>query len=206
MKGFYFITDSGLSRKGIVSDVRNAIKAGVRVVQYRQKCKSSREMLIEAIRLRRICKNVTFLVNDRIDIALASGADGVHLGQDDLSLPVARKLLGKNKIIGVTVHSLKEAFFAQKQGADYLGVSPIFPTKTKSDAGKPVGIKELKEISKKVKIPIVALGGISLKNAGQAVRSGADSICAISAVLGKPDVYGEILKFRKAFVDTSGRG
>jgi thiamine-phosphate pyrophosphorylase len=206
MKGFYFITDSGLSRKGIVSDVRNAIKAGVRVVQYRQKCKSSREMLIEAIRLRCICKNVTFLVNDRIDIALASGADGVHLGQDDLSLPVARKLLGKNKIIGVTVHSLKEAFFAQKQGADYLGVSPIFPTKTKSDAGKPVGIKELKEISKKVKIPIVALGGISLKNAGQAVRSGADSICAISAVLGKPDVYGEILKFRKAFVDTSGRG
>jgi len=203
MKGFYFITDSGLSRKGIVSDVRNAIKAGVRVVQYRQKRTSSRQMLLEAIRLRRICKNVIFLVNDRIDIALAVGADGVHLGQHDLSLPVARKLLGKKKIIGVTVHNLKEAFLAQKQGADYLGVSPIFPTKTKSDAGKPIGIDKLKEISRRVRIPIVALGGISLKNAGQVARSGADSICAISAVLDNPDVYGEIKKFRKAFVDTS---
>ena len=204
MKGFYFITDSGLSRKGIVSDVRNAIKAGVRVVQYRQKRTSSRQMLLEAIRLRRICKNVIFLVNDRIDIALAVGADGVHLGQHDLSLPVARKLLGKKKIIGVTVHNLKEAFLAQKQGADYLGVSPIFPTKTKSDAGKPIGIDKLKEISKRVRIPIVALGGINLKNAKEVVKSGADSICAISAVLSKLDVYEEILKFRKAFVDTSG--
>ena len=203
MKGFYFITDSGLSRKGIISDVRNAIKAGVKVVQYREKNKPSREMFREASILRRICKNITFLVNDRIDIALAVKADGVHLGQDDIFLPEARKLLGKKKIIGVTVHSLKEALFAQKQGANYLGVSPIFPTKTKTDAGKAIGINKLKEISRRVRIPIVALGGISLKNAGLVARSGADSICAISAVLDKPDVYQEIIKFRKAFVDTS---
>ncbi len=203
MKGFYFITDPGLSRKGTVSDVRNAVKAGVKAVQYREKNKPSREMFREASTLRRICKNITFLVNDRIDIALAVKADGVHLGQDDIFLPEARKLLGKKKIIGVTVHNLKEALIAQRQGADYLGVAPIFETKTKSDAGKPVGIKELKEISKRVKIPIVALGGISLKNAGLVARSGADSICAISAVLDKPDVYQEIKKFRKAFVDTS---
>ena len=203
MKGFYFITDSRFSRNGISIDVRNAVKAGVKVVQYREKNKSSREMLREARILRRICKNITFLVNDRIDVAKAVGADGVHLGQYDLSLPVARKLLGGKKVIGVTVHNLKEALLAQKQGADYLGVSPIFATKTKSDAGKPVGIKKLKEISKRVKIPIVALGGISLKNAGEVVWSGADSICAISAVLDKPDVYQEIKKFRKAFVDTS---
>ena len=203
MKGFYFITDSGLSRKGIVSDVRNAVKAGVKVVQYREKNKPSREMFREASILRRICKNITFLVNDRIDIALAVKADGVHLGQGDIFLPEARKLLGKKKIIGVTVHSLKEALFAQKQGANYLGVSPIFSTKTKTDAGKAIGINKLKEISRRVRIPIVALGGISLKNAGLVARSGADSICAISAVLDKPDVYQEIIKFRKAFVDTS---
>ena len=204
MKGFYFITDSGLSRKGIVSDVRNAVKAGVKVVQYREKNKPSCEMFREASILRRICKNITFLVNDRIDIALAVKADGVHLGQDDVFLSEARKLLGKKKIIGVTVHSLKEALIAQKQGADYLGVSPISPTGTKSDAGKPIGIDKLKEISKRVRIPIVALGGINLKNAKEVVKSGADSICAISAVLSKLDVYEEILKFRKAFVDTSG--
>ena len=205
MKGFYFITDSGLSRKGIVSDVRNAVKAGVKVVQYREKNKPSCEMFREASILRRICKNITFLVNDRIDIALAVKADGVHLGQDDVFLPEARKLLGKKKIIGVTVHSLKEALFAQKQGANYLGASPIFPTKTKIDAGKAIGLNKLKEISRRVRVrvPIVALGGISLKNAGLVAMSGADSICAISAVLDKPDVCGEILKFRKAFVDTS---
>ncbi|MCX5704826.1 MAG: thiamine phosphate synthase [Candidatus Omnitrophica bacterium] len=204
MKGFYFITDSRLSRNGISSDVRNAVKAGVKVVQYREKNKSSREMFREAKVLRRICKNITFLVNDRIDITLACGADGVHLGQYDLSLPVVRKLLGGKKIIGVTVHNLKEALIAQKQGADYLGVSPIFSTGTKLDAGKPIGIDKLKEISKRVRIPIVALGGINLKNAKKVIKSGADSICAISAVLSKLDVYGEILKFRKAFVDTSG--
>jgi len=206
MKGLYFITDSRLSRKGILSDVRNAIKAGVRVVQYREKSKSTREMLEEALLLRSICRGVTFLVNDRIDIALAVKADGVHLGQGDLPISVARKLLGKNKIIGITAHNLKEARIAQKQGADYLGVSPIFLTKTKSDAGKPIGIKKLKEISKIGKIPIVALGGINLKNVLEVVRSGADSICVISAVLDKPDVYREILKFRKAFIDRSSRG
>lgn len=206
MRGFYFITDSRLSRKGVLNDVRNAIKAGVEVVQYREKFKSTREMFKEALLLRRICSDATFLVNDRIDIALAVKADGVHLGQGDLPISVARKLLGKDKIIGITVHNLKEALLAQKQGADYLGVSPVFATKTKSDAGKPIGIKRLREISERARIPIVALGGISLKNVKQVVRSGADSICAISAVLNKPDVHAKLKKFHKAFIDISNRG
>jgi thiamine-phosphate pyrophosphorylase len=206
MRGFYFITDSRLSRKGVLNDVRNAIKAGVKVVQYREKSKPTREMFEEALLLRRICRDAIFLVNDRIDIVLAVKADGVHLGQGDLPISVARKLLGKDRIIGITVHNLKEALLAQKQGADYLGVSPIFSTKTKSDAGKPIGIKKLREISERVRIPIVALGGISLMNVKQVVLSGADSICAISAVLDKPDVYRKILMFRKAFIDTSSRG
>jgi thiamine-phosphate pyrophosphorylase len=197
MKRFYFITDSRLSLRGNVSDVKSALKAGVKMVQYREKNKSTRQMLEEAMVLRLICKDIVFLVNDRLDIALAVGADGVHLGQDDMPLPIARKMLGKKKVIGVTVHNLKEALLAQKQGADYLGVSPIFATKTKSDAGKPIGIKRLKEIEKRVKIPIIALGGITLKNARSVINTGVDSISAISSVVSSKSVFKEIRLFQE---------
>jgi thiamine-phosphate pyrophosphorylase len=199
MKGFYFITDSRISRRGNISDVKSAIKSGVKVVQYRQKNKSASEMFEEALILRRLCKDIIFLVNDRVDIALAVGADGVHLGQDDFPLSAARKILGRKKIIGVTVHNTREAILAQRSGADYLGVSPIFPTSTKSDAGKPLGIATLKAIRNRVKIPIIALGGISLKNAKEVMRSGADGICAISAVVSKKDVRREIERFQKTY-------
>jgi thiamine-phosphate pyrophosphorylase len=197
MRGFYFITDSRFSRYGILSDVRSALRAGVKVVQYREKNKSSREMFEEALKLRSICRKITFLVNDRVDIALAVGADGVHLGQDDMPLTIARKILGKKMLIGFTVHNLKEALLAQKQGADYLGVSPIFPTGTKSDAGKPIGIAALKAIRKRVRIPIVALGGINLKNAKSVIDAGADQLCAISAVAAGKNVRSRIEDFMK---------
>jgi len=200
MRGFYFITDAGSSRAGNISDVKNALKAGVRIVQYRQKNKSSREMFEEALKLRRICKDIIFLVNDRIDLALAVGASGVHLGQDDLPVAVARRLLGKKKIIGVTAHNLKEALLAQKQGADYLGISPIFSTKTKSDAGKPIGIPALKKIRARVIIPIISLGGINLENAKSVIQAGSDGICAILAVVSKDDVCREIRSFKKIFL------
>jgi thiamine-phosphate pyrophosphorylase len=199
MRGFYFITDSRLSRSGNASDVRSALKAGVKVVQYREKNKSSREMFEEALKLRRICRKITFLVNDRVDIALAVGADGVHLGQDDMPLPIARKILGKKRLIGLTVHNLKEALLAHKQGADYLGVSPIFLTATKLDSGKPVGLSMLKKIRRHIKSPIVAVGGINLSNAKEAFLSGADSVSAISAVLNKKDVKKEIDKFQNLY-------
>ena len=199
MEGYYFITDSKLSRAGNISDVENAVAAGVEVVQYRNKEKSAKEMKDEALVLREICKDITFLINDRVDIALAVGADGVHLGNEDLSFSKARELLGNDKIIGLTVHSLKEALVAQDVGAGYLGVSPIFTTTTKPDAGTPSGVRLIREIKKHIAIPIIAIGGITLDNAPEVVRAGADGLCAISAVVTKPDVKAEIDKFQLLF-------
>jgi thiamine-phosphate pyrophosphorylase len=199
IKGYYFITDKKLSRQGNARDLKNAVLAGVRIVQYRAKDTETREMYEEALKLRKICKNVIFLINDRVDIALAVGADGVHLGQSDIPYLIARKLLGKKKIIGVTVHNLNEAKIARKQGANYLGVSPIFKTSTKPDAKNPVGIKLIREIKKYVRLPLVAIGGISLLNAPQVIDAGADCICAISAIVTKINVKQEIEKFQRMF-------
>jgi thiamine-phosphate pyrophosphorylase len=196
LKGYYFITDSSLSRAGNLSDVKDAVAAGVKVVQYRAKYADTQKMYEEALRLRVICKKITFLINDRVDIALAVKADGVHLGSQDLSYKAARKLLGKNKIIGLTVHNLREAKKAQKLGADYLGLSPIFSTKTKKDAGRPAGIRLIKQIKKHVSIPIIAIGGINLANAPKVIHAGADGICAISAVVTKSDVKKQIKRFQ----------
>ena len=201
MKGYYFITDSKLSRAGNLSDVRQAVSCGVKVVQYRNKNAETREMYQEAVRLREICRDSgsLFLVNDRIDIALAAEADGVHLGQSDMPCLAARKLLGDEKIIGVTVHNLGEALAAESIGADYLGVSPIFQTATKPDAGKPKGITLIEEIRAEVDIPLIAIGGINHGNAGEVVRAGADGLCAISCVVAKENVREEITKFQEIF-------
>jgi thiamine-phosphate pyrophosphorylase len=203
MIGYYFITDAHLSRKGNISDVKEALKAGVKFIQYREKYASTKKMYEEALRLRRICKDAFFLINDRVDIALSVGADGVHIGQDDLPYPLARKLLEANKIIGFTVHNLKEAKAAKRLGANYLSLSPIFSTTTKLDAGIPVGISLIKEIKKCVGIPVIAIGGINLFNANKVVRAGADGLCAISAVITKKDVRAEIEKFQLLFKDLS---
>ena len=199
MKGYYFITDSGLSRAGNISDVKLADACNVCAVQYRNKNAETREMFDEALRLREICRNALFLINDRIDIALAVDADGVHLGQSDMPYRAARKMLGPEKIIGITVHNITEATEAQRLGADYLGVSPIFQTATKSDAGKPAGIALIEEIRSRVDIPLIAIGGINLANALEVVRAGADGLCAISAVVAKEDVSSEIKRFQELF-------
>ena len=201
MKGYYFITDSKLSRAGNLSDVLQAVSCGVEVVQYRNKNRETRQMYEEAMRLREICRDSgsIFLINDRVDIALATDADGVHLGQSDMPCLAARKLLGPEKIIGVTVHNLSEALQAESMGADYLGVSPIFQTATKPDAGKPAGITLIEEIRAQVEIPLIAIGGINHSNAGEVVRAGADGLCAISCVVAKENVRDEILKFQEIF-------
>jgi thiamine-phosphate pyrophosphorylase len=199
VKGYYFITDSSLSRAGNISDVKQAEACSVCAVQYRNKNAETREMYIEAVRLREICRNAPFLINDRIDIALAVDADGVHLGQLDMPYRAARKMLGPEKIIGITVHNISEAMEAQLSGADYLGVSPIFQTATKSDAGKPAGIALIEEIRSRIDIPLIAIGGINLSNAPEVVRAGADGLCAISAVVAKEDVNGEIKRFQELF-------
>ena len=199
MKGYYFITDSKLSRAGNFNDVSIAVACGVSVVQYRNKNAKTREMYEEAVRLREICRDTLFLINDRVDIALAVNADGVHLGQSDMPCGVARKLLGEEKIIGITVHNLAEAVQAESIGADYLGVSPIFQTATKPDAGKPAGISLIEEIRAIVNIPLIAIGGIDHSNARDVIRAGADGLCAISSVVAKEDVNAEIKKFQDSF-------
>jgi thiamine-phosphate pyrophosphorylase len=199
VKGYYFITDSKLSRAGNFNDVSMAVACGVSVVQYRNKNAKTREMYEEAVRLREICRDTLFLINDRVDIALAVNADGVHLGQSDMPCGAARKLLGEEKIIGITVHNLAEAVQAESIGADYLGVSPIFQTATKPDAGKPAGITLIEDIRAIVDIPLIAIGGIDHSNAIDVIRAGADGLCAISSVVAKEDVSAEIKKFQDSF-------
>jgi thiamine-phosphate pyrophosphorylase len=199
MRGFYFITDEKLSRRGNTSDVCTAIDAGVQVIQYMCKDLSTQQMIDEAEKLRSMTQRVLFLINDYIDVALAVDADGVHLGQNDIGCDYARKILGNYKKIGISVTTLEQAKLAQEQGADYLGVGPIFATETKADAGKPLGVEIIKQIKSAVALPVVAIGGITLDNAAEAIAAGADSICAISAVLTKPDLKSEILKFQSLF-------
>jgi len=199
VRGYYFITEAALSRAGNLSDVAAALASGVRVVQYRQKQGLTFDLVAEARQLRQLCRHIRFLVNDRVDLALEVGADGVHLGQEDLSFPEARKLLGPDKIIGVTVHNVAEALAAQAAGADYLGVSPIFATATKADAGAATGVLLLAEIRRRVTLPLVAIGGITLANAPEVIEAGADALCAIAAVVTHPDVKSEIDKFQRLF-------
>lgn len=199
IRGYYFITDSDLSLKGNESDIKAALGAGSVIIQYRKKKASAKEMLVEATRLKALCDGALFIVNDRIDIALACGAGGVHIGQDDMPCRVARKLLGNDKIIGVTVRSVSEAKEAVQAGADYIAVAPVYPTGTKLDAGEPVGLKLISELKKAVNVPVVAIGGIKLANAPEVIAAGADAICAISCVVTKNDVEAEIRKFQELF-------
>jgi thiamine-phosphate pyrophosphorylase len=190
------ITCSSPSKKGIVSDVENAIEAGCKVIQYREKKKNTREMINEAKKLIEICKGkAIFLVNDRIDLALAVNADGVHLGQDDIPVNIARIILGNEKIIGLTVHNIDEAILAQKQGVDYIGIAPIFNTYTKKDSKTPCGINMIKKIKNSVDLPIIAVGGINQNNVTDVIFSGADGVAAVSAVLDSSDVYDCVKNF-----------
>lgn len=193
---YYLITDSKLSKRGILSDVENALKAGCKIIQYREKEKSTRQMINEAKKIKDKCKGkAIFLINDRLDVAQAVDADGVHIGQDDIPFVIARRILGNKKIIGQTVHNLKEAIVAEKIGANYIAISPIFGTTTKKDAGCACGIEMIKKIKDSVKLPIVAIGGINKKNLCEVIKAGADSAVAISAVVCSDDVYKEVNDF-----------
>jgi len=193
---FYLVTDSGLSKKGTLSDVREAVEAGCKIVQYREKNKSTKEMVDEASEIKKICgERAIFLVNDRIDVALAVDADGVHVGQDDMPIEIAKKLLDPKKIIGLTVHNVEEAVEAEKSGADYVGLGSIFDTSTKKDAGKGIGPASIREVKNAIKIPVVAIGGINKENCIPVVENGADSLVAISAVVCSDDVKRETKEF-----------
>jgi len=201
VKGYYFITDENLSAAGIVHDAGQAVAERVRLIQYRNKSAATRILFEEALTLKHLCagSSTRLIINDRVDIALAVDADGVHIGQDDLPYDETRRLLGKDKLIGVTVHTLEEARLAEAHGADYLGVSPIYTTSTKTDAGQACGLDTLRAIRRACHIPIVAIGGITLDNLPEVLAAGADMVCAISAVVIKPDVAAEIRLWQKEF-------
>ena len=205
IKGYYFVTGEGISRHGDVYDVRQAIRCGVSAVQYRNKTGTAKIFYEEALRLRRICMATIFIINDRIEIALAVSADGVHIGQEDVPVSIARRLLGKKKIIGVSVSTFGQAQSACRDGADYLGIGPIYATTTKRDAHKPTGAGLIARIKKDLNIPVAVIGGITLSNAPQVIAAGADALCAISSVVTKPDVARQIRAFQALFDKKAGR-
>jgi thiamine-phosphate pyrophosphorylase len=186
----YLVTDRDvLKNRDLFAAVENAIKGGVTVVQLREKELSSLEFYNTAVRLKEITDkyNVPLIINDRLDIALAVGAAGLHVGQRDLPAKVARKLLCPGKILGVSAATLEEAVLAEAEGADYIGVGAIFPTSTKNDA-RSVTIQGLKEIKEKLSIPVVAIGGINSGNANLLKPAGIDGIAVVSDILGKDNI------------------
>ncbi len=199
IEGLCLITDRKVSGMSAEEITAAALRAGAVCIQYREKEKSRRELYHEAFRLRGLTREAgsIFIVNDHADIAFAVGADGVHLGQDDLPLPEARKIMG-DRIIGISTHSVAEAVEAEEGGADYIGFGPIFSTSTK-DAGEPKGVDMLREIKGRVKIPVVAIGGISLENLSRVIDAGADGIAVASAIL-----TGSIDKNVRSFKEAMG--
>ncbi len=194
LKGFYFITDRGLSENGIMEDVRQALSVPVAIVQYREKDMPRERRLEEAREIKEMCARagVPFIVNDDVGLAAELDADGVHVGKEDMPLEEARKIMGTGRIIGVSVLTAEEAASAEQEGADYAAVSPVFITPTKPEAGAGVGIQGIKKIREATKLPLAAIGGINQKNANQAIEAGADMVCAISASLKNGEVAENI--------------
>lgn len=192
----YLVTDRNcLQQQTLEQAVEQAILGGVTLVQLREKAIASKEFYERALRIKAICHhyNVPLLINDRVDIALAVEADGVHIGQSDLPCGVVRQILGKDKIIGVSARTAQQAIQAQADGADYLGVGAMFATSTKQDA-KTVSVETLNDIRQSVTLPIVAIGGINhttlpaLQQALQAADTSIDGVAVVSAILGQKDV------------------
>ena len=186
----YLVTDDGcLQGRALIDCVREALEGGVTLVQYRAKTASSAEMYAEALQLKALCDsfNVPLIINDRLDIAMAVGAAGVHLGQDDLPCAAARKILGEDYIIGVSAHNPAEAAEALQSGADYLGCGAVFGTATKADVKK-LGTEGLTAICREKGLPVVGIGGVTADNYREVRAAGADGAAIVSGILAQPDI------------------
>ena len=181
----YLVTDSGMTgRDHLVEWVMKAVDGGVTMVQYREKTASTAQMIREATEIRKLLhtKGIPLIVNDRLDVALAAGADGVHLGQHDMNPATARKLMGPDALIGYSVETWQQAQEAERLDVDYFGVSPIFATPTKTDTGRPWGIKGLRELRASTRKPLVAIGGMNRETIAAALRAGADGVAVVSSI------------------------
>ena len=194
----YLVTDPKLPGGDLPGKVEAAIQGGVTLVQLREKTADSRQFLETALRVREVTDRygIPLIINDRIDIALACNAAGVHLGQQDIPCKIAREILGPDKLIGVTAKTVEQAIQAERDGADYLGCGALFPSGAKPEA-QPMTLSTLSEILASVHIPVTAIGGINAENVHLPVEAGANGVAVVSAILGQPDVSAAARKLRE---------
>jgi thiamine-phosphate pyrophosphorylase len=195
----YLVTDRSQSQgRETLEIVRAAVRGGATCVQLREKNCSTRAFIDEARSLQPFLQQhrIPLIINDRVDVALAVGADGVHLGQSDMLLADARRLVGETVIIGISAENLDDAVTAEQGGADYIGISPVFATKTKADAAPPLGLEGIYQLRRAVKIPLVGIGGINAANIRDILRAGADGAALVSAIVAAacPETAAAILK------------
>ncbi|MGW8195145.1 MAG: thiamine phosphate synthase [Desulforhopalus sp.] len=207
--GIYGITAERFSRgRSNIAVVEAMIAGGIKIIQYREKrrYKPFKEIFEECKKIREITKlhNVKFIVNDFVDIALLVDADGVHVGQEDLPVEAVRRLVGPEKIIGLSTHSAAQAAAAEAAGADYIGVGPLYETQTKEDVCGAVGLEYLDYVVGHCPLPFVAIGGIKRHNIGQVARHGAKTICLVTEIVGAEDIPGTIQDLGKALQEGQG--
>jgi thiamine-phosphate pyrophosphorylase len=198
LAGLYVILDSSVGPSRPLDDIlKEAAGAGATLFQYRNKSASMKEAYVEAMALRKIAAGlgVTFIVNDRCDLALAVEADGVHLGQGDLPYGNARKLMGAGKLIGLSTHNAEQVQEADRLKPDYIGFGPIFKPGSKQDHDPVVGVQGLTAIRRLTSLPIFAIGGVTVENVADVMKAGADGVAVISAVVAAPDVRHAVTGF-----------
>lgn len=198
--GIYALTSElhsqGRSNLEVAGEI---LAAGVPILQYREKAKKVRVMYKECLVLRAMTQQygALFIINDYLDLALAVGADGVHIGQDDLPLSKVRDLVGPDLMIGVSTHSPAQAWDAVSGGADYIGVGPLFATNTKIDVCDPVGLDYLEYVVKHLDIPFVAIGGIKEHNLAEVIKAGARTVALVTEIVSNPDIAGKIKRLQR---------
>jgi thiamine-phosphate pyrophosphorylase len=186
----YLVTDRGLAcGRSNLEVVTAAVDGGTTVVQLREKDCPTLEFIQQAQSIKAFLRkrNIPLIINDRVDIAQAVKADGVHLGQSDMPLEMAKGILGDTMIIGISAESIEDAITAEKGGADYLGISPIYATPTKTNTAPALGLEGLREIRKAVSLPLVGIGGLNKDNAADVIRNGADGVAVVSAIVAADD-------------------